>query len=186
MYVYMYKGFNSAIVYIYIYTCTYTCMYMYIYTCIHVHGFTKISIDLYMCVISLQIVGGANMDNDDVIRQLQSQIDEPFKAQQVHSKGDKLMFFIEESRAANEMKRLGDSAIVVKPSPPPRGIGGGGGGGRGGGGERGGGSWGKGGSGGWQNDSQGDRRVTVQRRESDMMEEDPTAVLLVCYVCTLP
>ena len=137
-----------------------------------------------MCHISLQIVGGANMDNDDVIRQLQSQIEEPFKAQQVHSKGDKLMFFIEESRAANEMKRLGDSAIVVKPSPPPRGIGGGGGGGgRGGGGERGGGSWGRGGSGGWQNDSQGDRRV--QRRESDMMEEDSTAVLLVCYVCTL-
>ena len=86
------------------------------------------------------------------------------------------MFFIEEHRAANELKQLRDPSVIVKPSPPPRqGNREGGfnsrGGSRGRGGERGG-----GGRGGWT------ERVPLQRGDSDFMEEDCTEVLLVSCV----
>ena len=48
----------------------------------------------------------------------------------MHVKGDKVMFFVEESRAANQLKKLGELEcrdgslpILVKPCPPPRGAG---------------------------------------------------------------
>ena len=48
--------------------------------------------------------------------------------------GDKLMFFVEDSRVANELKRVQQISaagrepllVIVRPSPPPRGIGRGG------------------------------------------------------------
>lgn len=88
------------------------------------------------------------------------------------------MFFIEEHRAANQLKALHNPAILVKPSPPPRGNTSSNGGkwGRGGGAS---GGWNSGG-GGWRDTSGGERRVSFQRGESsDMMEEDTTSVLLV-------
>ena len=83
------------------------------------------------------------------------------------------MFFIEEHRAANQLKGLQNPAILVKPSPPPRGNTSGSGG-----------KWGRGGwnsgGGGWRDTGGGERRVSFQRGEStDMMEEDTTSVLLV-------
>ena len=88
------------------------------------------------------------------------------------------MFFIEEHRAATELKQLRDPSVIVKPSPPPRM------GNRDGDwnqskggpwGDRGGGNSGRGG--GWRN--MADKRVNLQRSDSDFMEEDCTEVLLV-------
>jgi len=63
-----------------------------------------------------------------------------FPSSQTHQLGDKVMFYIDDSRAANQLKSLGsipskdgDLRVVVKPSPPPKGLDGGGGGDRGGG-----------------------------------------------------
>lgn len=88
------------------------------------------------------------------------------------------MFFIEEHRAANELKQLRDPSVIVKPSPPPRqGNREGGFNSRGGPRGRGG-----GGRGGW---TEMDKRVTLQRGESDFMEEDCTEVLLVSFAIVL-
>ena len=120
----------------------------------------------------------------------------------VHVKADKLMFFVEESRAAEQLKELrsiqsrhGELPIAVKPSPPPRGEGGSG---SGGGGSSGVGGVGGGGEGGppWRKEGFSGRRMQ-QRGEGDVtMEEDSAAVLLVsatvclcsvtCYSMSLP
>ena len=122
-----------------------------------------------------QVVGVNEGNEDQVLSDLQAQCQEPFQPKQIHMKGDKLMFFIEEHRAAIELKQLKNSSIVVKPSPPPRGIGG----------EGAGRSWNSGGGGGnwdrsgWKNPAGvSDRRTSLQRFDSEM-EEDCTAVLLV-------
>ena len=77
------------------------------------------------------------------------------------------MFFIEEHHAAMELKQLKDPSVIVKPSPPPRQ-----------GNREGGGFNNKGGGrGGWSGGN--DKRVTLQRTDSEFMEEDCTEVLLV-------
>lgn len=90
------------------------------------------------------------------------------------------MFFVEESRAAEQIRELksiqsrsGPLPISVKQCPPPHGEGDGGG--RGGGGSSGGPMKRKEGFGGG--------RMPFKRRDSDVtMEEDSAAVLLVCAV----
>ena len=115
--------------------------------------------------------------------------------------GDKLMFFIEDNRAASSLKKYGEMetrdgplSIYVKPSPPPKGSGGGGGrgGGRGGGG--GGGSDGSdsgegGGVGSYhqrQRGGRGNRRGrggVFSRVDGDsLMEEDASAVVMVSVI----
>lgn len=111
---------------------------------------------------------------------------------QIHVRGDKLMFFIEESHAAEQMKELrsiqsrdGALPIAVKSCPPPDSDGGRGGRGGGGGGDRRGGDR-RGGASFTRGKEFG--RRTFQRSDSDvMMEEDSAAVLLVrvpmCLFC---
>ena len=119
---------------------------------------------------------------------------------QVHVMGDKLMFFIEDNRAASSLKKYGEMetrdgplSIYVKPSPPPKGSSGGGGrgGGRGGGG---GGSDGSdsgesGGVGSYhqrQRGGRGNRRGrggVFSRVDGDIsMEEDASAVVKVSVI----
>ena len=93
------------------------------------------------------------------------------------------MFFVEESRAAEQMRELksiqsrsGPLPISVKQSPPPHSDGDGGGRGRGGSSSGGGPMKRKEGFG-------GGGRAPFKRRDSDVtMEEDSAAVLLVCAV----
>lgn len=87
------------------------------------------------------------------------------------------MFFIEEHRAAMELKQLKDPSVIVKPSPPPRfgnrdGQRNDSGGGPSWRSDRGAGPSGKGTS------SWNQKGGNLKRADSDMMEEDSTQVLL--------
>lgn len=103
---------------------------------------------------------------------------------QVHQLGDKVLFFVEEHRAAQELKNVGNLpskggplTIIVKPSGPPKNKGGHDSSRGRGGSSRGGSS--RGGS------SRGGSRFTYEgRRKGDddddiSMDEDPTQVLTV-------
>lgn len=88
---------------------------------------------------------GGTQSQDWLIKNLQSGIDATLKpvnvciksmpsshvltytTTQIHVINDKLMFFVEDARAANQLKRLGrmdtqDGSLhlIVKPCPPPR------------------------------------------------------------------
>ena len=114
----------------------------------------------------------ADQNHDEVFRELQCKIEEPFQPQKVHTGGDKLIFFIEESRAANQLKQLNgvdNITIYVKPSPPPHGMG-------------------SGGEGTSRGGFKGGKGSGYQRMESDTMEvqrADSQSVLLVwcAHVC---
>ena len=96
------------------------------------------------------------------------------------------MFFVEEPRAAEQMRELksiqsrsGPLPVSVKQCPPPHGEGDGGGGARGGGGSSGGGPM-------RRKEGFVGGRAPFKRRDSDVtMEEDSAAVLLVmlCARC---
>ena len=93
---------------------------------------------------------------------------------QVHQLGDKLMFFVNDTRAANQLKQLGQIqsrdgplTVMVKPSPPPKG----------------GGPGGKQ-EGGTRFESAPRFRVKGVRDGDEVMEEDPTEVVKVrLYLC---